>query len=79
VQVPKTTNKAQLIKDHFNSRSPQQPHNLTEWYKEGFVFVRVLDDFIQIKTIELAYDNPINISLSEESLLNYLKWFKKLN
>jgi hypothetical protein len=79
IKIAKTANREQIVKDYFSDRSLLTQHNYTEWYKTGFVFVRILNDYIEIKTIDEYNPNSVYISLDEESLLNYLKYFKTIN
>lgn len=46
-----------------------------ECYERGFIFVRIFNDCIEIKTVSTA-GKVIYISLDEKVLLGYLAWLR---
>lgn len=48
-----------------------------EWYQDGFLYIRFLNDYIQVKVGKSEYaEKVVNITNDEESLYSYLKYFK---
>ena len=47
------------------------------WYVRGFVYVRILNDCCEIKTIDMNADYTYLVSLTDESFKRYLIYLKK--
>lgn len=77
VQIETTPFKNKEFEKYIKGNQFVQKHNGT-WQK-GFVFVKLLDDVIEIKTIsEIENTKTIRISSNKLAIEQYLKYLNKL-
>ena len=62
------------LEDMFLKMLPNTVRKYNDWYQNGFLYVRFLNDFIELKTE--GADKIIRISNDEQSLYTYLNYLK---
>lgn len=77
LNIEATKSHKHLIEQVLNLQERDIRHD--GWYHKGFVFIRFMDDYIQLKTISVyAETKTINIAMSESSLRSYIQYLNKL-
>lgn len=72
IQVDNTKHLEETLKKML----PKMVKKDNDWYQDGFLYVRFLNDYIQIKTVSEYGGKTINITNNEDSLFSYLNYLK---
>lgn len=76
IRIETTPFSSKAVRELLESKGFVLKHN--DWYHNGFVFVKILNDVIEIKTIDCK-NTSIYISCTEFSISDYIKYLTKIN
>lgn len=77
VKIENTPSKEALLKSVMKQKPEDARHS--GWFHVGFVFVRFLDDYIEIKTeSEYSQNKVFKVSMDEESLKTYFNYLVRI-
>lgn len=77
IKIASTPSQKELIESVLKLRDSDIKQN--GWFHKGFLYIRLSDDFIEIKTIDEQNPKSFTVSIDNESLATYINYLKRLS